>query len=235
MSKVYLTIDDGPTKNTKELIDFLNIKNITPIMFFWGERISEAREYGIYAIKNGAIIGNHSYTHPHFSELDLDESIFEIERQEEQIDLLYRDAGVPRKYKLFRFPYGDKGGKNKNDLQEYLKKNGFSRIDDTEIKCNSYIEAELNKDYDILWTFDCQEYRLQYDAEFTCDDIYNAIHDDNPKTGGSLLAPNLQNILLIHDHPQTNEIYSNYFYEIINHVMDNGVQFIEPKFISPKS
>jgi peptidoglycan/xylan/chitin deacetylase (PgdA/CDA1 family) len=86
MSKAYLTIDDGPTKNTRAFIDFLISKNITPIMFFYGEQICKERENGIYAIQKGAVIGNHSYTHPHFSELNLDECISEIECQEDQID-----------------------------------------------------------------------------------------------------------------------------------------------------
>jgi len=235
MSKAYLTIDDGPTKNTKAFTDFLMSKDITPIMFFYGEQISEERENGIYAIQNGAIIGNHSYTHPHFSELDLDECISEIERQEEQIDLLYKDAGVTRKYKLFRFPYGDKGGKNKNILQEYLANNGFSRIDDTEIKYEWYQENKLNKDYDIFWTFDFTEYKLEYDNEFTYDSILDLINGDKPKTGGPLLGQNINNIVLIHDHEKTEEVSPNYFYNIINYVLDRGVEFVKPKFISPKN
>ncbi|MDR3594055.1 polysaccharide deacetylase family protein [Clostridium sp.] len=235
MSKAYLTIDDGPTKNTKALMDFLISKNITPIMFFCGEQISKERENGIYAIQNGAIIGNHSYTHPSFSELDLDKCIAEIERQEEQIDLLYKDAGVLRKYKLIRFPYGDKGGKNKNALQEYFSKNGFSRIDATEINYDWYYEKGLNTDYDVLWTFDFTEYKLEYGNGFTYNNILNLIDDDKPETGGSLLAPNTHNIVLIHDHEKTEEICPNYFYNIINYVLDKGVEFIKPKFIIPEN
>lgn len=43
----------------------------------------------------------------------------------------------------------------------------------------------------------------------------------------------MSKVYLIHNNPKTNEIYYNYFYEIINHVMDNGVQIIEQKFINP--
>jgi peptidoglycan-N-acetylglucosamine deacetylase len=232
MSKAYLTIDDGPTKNTKEFIDFLVSKNIKPIMFFSGEQICKERENGIYAIQKGAVIGNHSYTHPHFSDLNLDECISEIESQEEQIDLLYKEAGVIRKYKLFRFPYGDKGGENKDALQEYLKKNGFVRIDDIQIKYEWYYENKLNKDYDVFWTFDFKEYELEYDNGFTYSDILNVIHDDKPETGGILLRPNVNNIVLIHDHEKTEEVCQNYFYKIINHALENGVEFIEPKFIT---
>jgi len=234
MNRAYLTIDDGPTKNTKGFIDFLISKNITPIMFFYGEKIRKEKETGIYAIRNGAIIGNHSYTHRHFSELDLAECISEIERQEEQIDLLYKAAGMPRKYKLLRFPYGDKGGKNKNALQEYLAKNGFSRINDSQIKYDWYNENRLNKDYDVFWTFDFGEYQLEYNNGFTYNHILNQIHNDKPKLGGPLLAENAYNIVLIHDHEKTEEVYPDYFYKIINYVIDSGVEFIKPDFIAPK-
>jgi peptidoglycan/xylan/chitin deacetylase (PgdA/CDA1 family) len=232
MSKAYLTIDDGPTKNTKAIMDFLISKNIIPIMFFDGIQIIKAREQGIYAIQKGAIVGNHSFTHPHFSDLDLDESICEIELQQEQIDLLYKDAGVIRKYKLFRFPYGDKGGKNKNALQEYLKKSGFSKFDDSKIKYPWYYDEGLDKDIDIFWTFDFLEYKLA-SCESTFAHILNKINDMNPKKGGILLKPDEYNIVLIHDHEDTEEVYPNYFNKIINYVLYHGVEFIKPEFITP--
>lgn len=232
MSKAYLTIDDGPTKNTRKIIDFLNGKDITPIMFFYGEQIKREREAGIYAIQQGAIIGNHSYSHKHFSELDLNECISEIERQEEIIDSLYRDAGVERKYKLMRFPYGDKGGKNKDALQKYLKEHGFCRIDDTVITYDWYAENKLNTDIDVLWTFDFTEYKMEYDKKFNLDDILNKINDGNPKVGGALIGQDdVHNIVLIHDHEKTDEICKNYFVKLINYVLDCGVKFVKPKFL----
>lgn len=233
MSKAYLTIDDGPTKNTKGIIDFLNGKEITPIMFFYGEQINKAKEEGIYAIQNGAIIGNHSFSHPHFSDIEFEESISEIERQEEQIDLLYKSAGVDRKYKLFRFPYGDKGGKNQKALQEYLASHGFCRINDIPIDYDWYHKANLDKDYDVLWTFNFCEYQLTHNIGFTYDDILKKINDDNPETGGPLLAPNVHNIILIHDHENTEELRAGYFFELINYVLDKGVEFVKPMFMIP--
>ncbi|ADL50261.1 polysaccharide deacetylase family protein [Clostridium cellulovorans] len=235
MSKAYLTIDDGPTKNTKGIIDFLNSKNIKPLMFFVGENICKNRDIGIYAIQNGAIIGNHSYSHPEFSNLSLDECISEIERQEEQVNLLYKDAGVTREYKLFRFPYGDKGGKNKDALQKYFREHGFSRIDDSEIKYDWYHENNLNTDYDVLWTFDFAEYMLEYEPGFTYDTILSRINDVNPKIGGSLFASNVHNIILIHDHEETDAVCPNYFYNLINYVLEKGVEFVNPKFIISSS
>ena len=60
--------------------------------------------------KKGMIIGNHSYFNHMFSTLSIESCIEEIEKCESIIEKLYIDAGVVRKYKPLRFPYGDKGG-----------------------------------------------------------------------------------------------------------------------------
>ena len=49
------------------------------------------------------------------------------------LDEIYERAGVERKMRPFRFPYGDKGGENKEKLQQYLLQKGFSKLDDTKI------------------------------------------------------------------------------------------------------
>ena len=81
---------------------------------------SATREMIDYAIKNGVIVGNHSYSHPHFSALDMAECTAEIHQCECLLDQLYREAGIRRLCRPFRFPYGDKGGKNKAALVERL-------------------------------------------------------------------------------------------------------------------
>ena len=93
---VYLTIDDGPTENTKHHVSYLNSRSIPAIMFFLGTNIVQQRDAAIHAVKHGIIIGNHSYSHPRFSELSLDEAIKEIQRQEKLIDQLYEASGCKR-------------------------------------------------------------------------------------------------------------------------------------------
>lgn len=61
------------------------------------------------------IVGNHSYSHSHFSVLSLSEGICEIDRCEAVLNQIYDMAGMKRIYRPFRFPYGDKGQKNKDD------------------------------------------------------------------------------------------------------------------------
>lgn len=128
MSKAYLTIDDVSTENTPIIMDYLNEKGITPILFSVGENVKTHWDEALYALKKGAVIGNHSYTHPHFSDLTLSECRNEIIKQENILDELYHSAGIARKYKPIRFPYGDKGGKNKEDLQKFLQNNNFCSL-----------------------------------------------------------------------------------------------------------
>lgn len=89
------------------------------------------------------IIGNHSYSHPQFSELSFEDGIKEIEKCEEILNKLYRDAGVERKYRPFRFPYGDKGGVHKDEYQEYFKSHGFSKLNDTEISVDNWTDDRM--------------------------------------------------------------------------------------------
>ena len=133
MINAVLTIDDISSKNTPAIIDYLCEKGIKCVMFAWGAFVENLFDEAVYALKHGMIVGNHSYSHPNFSKLTLEEGINEIEKCEAVLDKLYKDAGVERRYRPFRFPYGDKGGENKDALQKYLAEKGFDKLDDRSI------------------------------------------------------------------------------------------------------
>jgi peptidoglycan/xylan/chitin deacetylase (PgdA/CDA1 family) len=101
----YLTIDDGPTEDMKEKINFLDSKGIKAIWFCQGRELEKFPDQAIYAIKKGHIIGSHSYDHPNFSEIDLEEAKNQIEKTDKIIDDLYSQAGISRPIKVFRFPF----------------------------------------------------------------------------------------------------------------------------------
>ena len=103
MVKALLTIDDIASKNTVAIVDYLNKNKIPAIMFAWGENIEKHYENAIYALKNGMIVGNHSYSHPAFSKLSFEQAVEEIEKNELVLDKLYKDAGVERRFRPFRF------------------------------------------------------------------------------------------------------------------------------------
>ena len=86
MIRALLTIDDISSHNTIDIVDYLNEAGITAVMFAVGQRIEQDPEPAVYAIKHGMIVGNHSYSHPSFSSLTMEESIEEIRRCEESLN-----------------------------------------------------------------------------------------------------------------------------------------------------
>jgi len=177
------------------------------------------------------IVGNHSYSHPAFSSLKEEECITEIERCEEVLEQLYQAAGVERRYRPFRFPYGDKGGENKDALQKYLAEHHFDKVDDRHIPYAWWREHELDKDIDTLWTFDFEEYRIQYDPAFTQESIWAKVNDSNPQRGAALFGENQRHILLMHAFDETDAVWPGYYRHLLDYLQENGVKFDEPAFI----
>ena len=231
MIKVLLTIDDVSSVNTPAIVDYLNGKKIKAIMFMVGQWAEGHPDELVYALQHGMIVGNHSYTHPHFSELSFDECIKEIEKNEEVLNDFYEQSGVERRFRPFRFPYGDKGGENKDLIQKYLADNGFDKVDDTDIQYPFWHEQGLDKDIDTFWTFDFQEYCIRPDSGFTLDDSMKKIHDPDPEGGAALLKDPGNHILLLHAHDETDELVPGYYRIFIEELLKNGVEFIEPAFI----
>ena len=108
---VYLTIDDGPSAATVEKVDWLVAHDVPAILFFIGSHIVSHPLAVAHAIDRGFWIGNHSYSHRRFSQLAPDLWRHEIGVTEGLIDAAYRKAAKPREAKVFRFPFGDKGGR----------------------------------------------------------------------------------------------------------------------------
>lgn len=231
MNTAILTIDDIASKNTPAIVDYLKEKGIPAIMFAEGARVEKYYEEALYAVKNDMIVGNHSYSHNPFSKLTVDEAIADIEKCEAVLDKLYADAGVERKYRPFRFPYGDKGGENKDALQKYFRENGFHKVDDTQITYPWWKEHGLDKDIDTFWTFDFEEYRLQYDDSFSIDAIWQKMNNENPNQGAVLFAENNHHLILLHAHDETDAIFPRYYKEFIEKCLERGLQFEAPGFL----
>lgn len=123
MPEAYMTIDDSPTRQTDELTDYLERKNVPAVLFCIGsayediipcEGMEQIPEPIVRAIGKGFIVGNHTYTHRRSSEMSYEEIVGEIEKTEAIIDRLYRQAGRARTHKLLRFPQIDRGCGNAN-------------------------------------------------------------------------------------------------------------------------
>lgn len=231
MIRALLTIDDVSSKNTPAIVDYLNEKKIKPIMFAVGEWAEQHPDEMIYILKNGIIVGNHSYTHPQFSGLSFEECVSEIEKNEEFLNRFYDKAGVERKYRPFRFPYGDKGGDNKEKLQEYLREKGFDKVDDTKLGYPWWSEKGLDKDIDTFWSFDLAEYNIRPGSGFTKDDVIKKIYATEAEDGAVMLKEDSNHIILLHAHDETEEMVPGYYRIFVDELLKNGVEFVEPSFL----
>lgn len=230
MIHAILTIDDIASRNTPAIVDYLNEKGITALMFAVGENVERYYENAVYALQHGMIVGNHSYSHPAFSEITFEEAKAEIEKNEAVLDRLYKDAGVERKYRPFRFPYGNKGGANKEKLQAYFREKGFNKLKDDKIPYPYWKEVGLDKDIDTFWTFDFAEYNIRPNSGFTVEDVWNRIYGKDPGVGVKLLEDGGYHFLLLHAHDETDEMVPGYYKQFIDCLLENGVTFDVPAF-----
>ena len=240
MITAFLTIDDIATPNTPAIMDFLASKAIQPVMFCWGHMVERYRQQAVYAAKHGAILQNHSYSHPQFSTLSFEEAVQEIEKNEQILASLYAEAGVARPFKLFRFPYGDQGGANSGKLQEYLHAHGFCQLESSAISPQSYAAAGFSENQaanaDILWTFDFAEYTIRPGKSVTIADslaraekAFPAPQEPVPQNGCAPDGSCAQHIILIHDHVETEQMQAGYFRLLIETLLSHGVRFVPPR------
>ncbi|WP_052487518.1 polysaccharide deacetylase family protein [Gordoniibacillus kamchatkensis] len=98
---VTLTLDDGPSVHTEQLLEELANKNARAIFFMLGENVAKNPGLARKVAEAGHVIGNHSFSHPFMTKITADKAREELERTSRVIE----DAtGVVPTY--FRPPYG---------------------------------------------------------------------------------------------------------------------------------
>ena len=102
LKQVALTFDDGPSKYTRELLDFLRENNVPVTFFLVGNRINEFSGTVQQAVKDGHEIGYHSYSHKMQPQLSNAQIISDFEKSNE---LLRKLTGA--EFTLWRTPGGD--------------------------------------------------------------------------------------------------------------------------------
>ncbi|MBI4031170.1 MAG: polysaccharide deacetylase family protein [Proteobacteria bacterium] len=107
--RAYLTIDDSPSARTGDLTEALEKRGIPALLFCRGDRLEQNPAPVARGIQKGFVIGNHAWSHTRFSALPFETCVVEIEKTEKLIDAAYRDAGIARPGKYFRFPHMDRG------------------------------------------------------------------------------------------------------------------------------
>lgn len=236
---VYLTIDDAPTRDSRLKFEILQQKRIPSIWFCIGKEIEKYRDVVVMIIKSGGIIGNHSYSHIDFSATSLEKCFWEIGETDKLIDECYKLANVPRKVKLFRFPYGIRGRafsingvksdideiQHAKAIQDYLEKLGYRCPIIPGITYEHYKKVIGDNSHDMYWTYDVMEWALtekEHPGGISCiEDVIQLMDVDMPEKWLGLNCSNSEEIILIHDHLAT----SKYFEEIIDHLMKKGMIF----------
>jgi chitin deacetylase len=115
VARVALTFDDGPGPTTAEILDILRDGGVHATFFVAGKSVEEARwcdgdvararSLVVRALREGHVIGNHTYSHARPSEyLSL---AADVRRADDVIRARRREAGLPDDAPIpLRLPYG---------------------------------------------------------------------------------------------------------------------------------
>lgn len=123
--KVFITLDDGPNRYTKDILKMLDSLWQKATFFRVGQNIdTKYRSVANDIVKQWHELGSHSYRHENFRNYHnlswAQESIEKTEQNFEKIGHL--------KTKYFRYPYGEKVKQGLNsDFLTYLQKKGYQK------------------------------------------------------------------------------------------------------------
>jgi peptidoglycan-N-acetylglucosamine deacetylase len=221
-----LTIDDGPSVHRQVWLDALADRRLQAVFFCEGKKLEEQYQLGLQTIKAGHHLGNHSWSHPHFSTISVEQALEEIGRTDAIIAALYKEAGVQQPAKWFRFPYGDKGDgrfghvfrwwkprdlAQKTAIQGILKEFGYVHLLPQAAMALPHWYADLSQDLDSHWTFDVLEWSLNQATPSlgvnTVERVFERIALAHPRDVRGLAfwkkrwlgAPAATEIILMHD------------------------------------
>ena len=127
--QVYLTFDDGPSKDvTPQILDILKDQDVKATFFVLGARVDLYPETVKRAFEEGHYIANHGYSHQYSKIYENKDTVFQ---EYVECDNSIRNAiGNPdfNSY-LFRFPGGSSGGRYesiKAEAREHFKSYGVA-------------------------------------------------------------------------------------------------------------
>ncbi|CAG7648921.1 hypothetical protein PAESOLCIP111_05734 [Paenibacillus solanacearum] len=116
---VYLTFDDGPSKQTPQVLDILREEDVKGTFFVLGEQVKARPELARRIVQEGHAIGNHTYNHV-YKELYSDFSVFweQIQRTEQAVEdaagirprMVRAPGGTFGNFDPFYFYYLDQAG-----------------------------------------------------------------------------------------------------------------------------
>jgi glycosyltransferase involved in cell wall biosynthesis len=101
-AEIALTFDDGPDPTyTPQILDLLQQYEAKATFFLLGEQVQKEPKLVERMLREGHAIGNHSFTHPEFDSLSLQEALWEVTQTQEVLEAI---QGWP--CRLFRPPWG---------------------------------------------------------------------------------------------------------------------------------
>jgi peptidoglycan-N-acetylglucosamine deacetylase len=235
----YLTIDDGPTEDFADKLEFLESKTIKAIWLCVGKRLLWHRQAAILAITKGHIIGNHSYSHPHFSQISLEEAKREILSTDRIIEEIYQDAGIRRPLKVFRFPHLDKGtGKYYNNfrwgkahvrrIQRFLRELGYQQPNFKGVTYRWYRRAKLAAYADIACSYDTLDWvvcanKAHHHGYHDLESLLRKIDKNLPEEGHGINYPSSNEVITMHAG-----VPMDVFESLITKFVSKGLKFQLP-------
>lgn len=221
IKKIYLTIDDSPSIHMDKKVNFLLKEKIPAIFYLRGEYILKNKNQVINAIDNDFIIGNHSFSHPLFSQISLKDCFDEINKTEALIEECYLKSSRSRDYKVIRLPFADRGAGEKaklpttpnehkkvKDIQNFLRENGFEKL--AFQSKSTYIDS--------YWDWDTEDYKRKYIQD-------KSLYLKNLECFYSAYKDEIATILL-HDFDHSHHLFE----ESMRFLLDKNVVFLEPTF-----
>lgn len=203
-----LTVDDAPSGTLPAKLDALAERGITVVLFCEGRRLDEHPEHAVRAIEAGHVLGNHTYSHGHAAELDVSTFRAEVERTERLLAAAYDAAGVERPAKLFRFPFGDRGGEREADFQSVLAEHGFVGPDASAL---TGYDGDGRRDWG--WTVSVEDWEVETPAALRANVAAVAERFDDPGT-----------LVLFHDGGNDPALFASF----LDDVGERGVAFADP-------
>jgi len=240
---IYLTIDDAPSVDCVNKLNYLDEHRIKAVWFAEGKRMEEYPDFAIDILRRGHILANHTLTHPYFSTISLDQAYTEIAQTDAILNSIYEQAGIERRHRFFRFPYGDKGdglyggvrqprsaeGRARhNAIQRYLRDLGYTQPPFDDVTYGNFREIGLLEDMDWFWTYDTYDWCPYFDhPQHGIDSVEKVLArlDENvPEDWRGINDSASADIVLIHDHITADNI----FMLIVAKLLAKGVDFRLP-------
>ena len=196
---IYLTFDDGPTRdNTLNILDTLDSYGIKATFFVQGKNVKNYPDRIVATVQRGHLVGCHSYSHE-IGEIYQDVSSFldEIEEYEKVVKEALGESVFASMNKVIRFP----GGTTTNSMLSRDEAKQFI----ASVRASGYAVYDW-----IILTGDAQGNST---AQEFIDSLKEGLEENN--------EANKPLIALLHDKWSTNESLS----EILDYLVNEGYYF----------